>query len=241
MFSYYHECYKGTQAYNDATAMPVILENGRKVFGPPHKYCGPRPSHVCELYVTHIPTQLDELGFLVWLHRIGPVYAFRLMMDTGNTTRGYAFVRFCNEKDALAAIELLKYLYVDGERLGVFRSQGKNRLFVSGIPRQLPLSSLEDGFKLCFPKMQSCTAYPPLKSVTKTYTSFNDDQNRGFAFIEFEDHETALAAKKRLTPGRVRMWGVDLKIQWAKPKEELQDTVASKVRSTLIAVMYPTN
>lgn len=228
MFSQYHECYKGTAAYKDATAMPVILENGRKVFGPPHNYSGPRPTHVCELYVTRIPAQLDELGFLVWLHRIGQVYAFRLMMDTGSTTRGYAFVRFCSEREALAAFELLKYLFVDGERLSVFRSQGKNRLFVSNIPRQLPLSSLEDGFKLCFPNMLSCTAYPAVKY--KSFPGREHEENRGFAFIEFEDHEMALAAKKRLNTGRIGMWGADLKIQWAKPKEEMQVAIGLKVR-----------
>ncbi|KAM7349992.1 uncharacterized protein ACRADG_008697 [Cochliomyia hominivorax] len=226
MFSHFQECYKGSAAYNDATAMPVILENGRKVFGPPHKYQGPRPSHLCELYVTRIPPQLDELGFLIWLHRIGQVYAFRLMMDTGNTTRGYAFVRFCTEKDALAAFELLKYLFVDGERLSVFRSQGKNRLFVSNIPRQLPLACLEDGFRLCFPNMQSCTSYPALKY--KSFPGCEHEENRGFAFIEFEDHEKALAAKKRLNTGRIGMWGADLKIQWAKPKEEMQVAVGIK-------------
>ncbi|KAI8121222.1 APOBEC1 complementation factor [Lucilia cuprina] len=246
MFSYYHECYKGTAAYNDATAMPVILENGRKVFGPPQKFTGPRPSHVCELYVTRIPSQLDELGFLVWLHRIGPVYAFRLMMDTGNTTRGYAFVRFCSEKHALAAFELMKYLFVNGERLSVFRSQGKNRLFVSGIPRQLPLSCLEDGFKLCFPNMQSCTAYPALKN-NKFMVGREHEENRGFAFIEFEDHEVALAAKKRLNTGRIGMWGADLKIQWAKPKEEMQVAIGLKkchegpMRSRLYPHLYQPN
>lgn len=203
--------------------LPVILENGRKVYGPPHNYTDAVPTYQCELYVTRIPQHLDELSFLMWLHRIGRVYEFRLMMDTGSSTRGYAFIRYCTEKDALAAFELLKHLFVGGseDRLGVYRSQGKNRLYISGIPRVIPLHLLQENFKVCFPHMHSCTAYPPLKQFKKIIGR-EKEQNRGFAFIEFKDHEMALEAKKRLTPGRVRMWGVDLKVQWAKPKEELQ-------------------
>ncbi|XP_073835587.1 uncharacterized protein [Musca autumnalis] len=216
--------------------LPVILENGRKVYGPPPNYSHPPPTYQCELYVTRIPTHLDELAFLMWLHRIGRVYEFRLMMDTGSSTRGYAFIRFCSESDALAAFELLKHLFVCGseDRLGVYRSQGKNRLYISGIPRSIPLHILQEQFKLCFPQMHNCTAYPPLRNYNKAKSSSTlnfvggcggvgeKEENRGFAFIEFKDHEMALEAKKRLTPGRVRMWGVDLKVQWAKPKEELQ-------------------
>lgn len=234
MFFHEHESYQGTDAYDAAKAMPVILENGRKVFGPPPNFTEARPTYMCELYVTQIPQQLNEFGFLVWLHRIGPIYEFRLMMDTGNATRGYAFIRFCNEKDASAAYELLKYLFVSGERLKVFRSQGKNRLFISGIPRSIPISCLEDSFKQCFPNMQSCTAYAASKTnnTNKFVVGRKDELNRGFAFIEFDDHELALAAKKKLTPGRIRMWGVDLKVQWAKPKEEMQMSMGFKVSST---------
>ncbi|XP_075155373.1 uncharacterized protein LOC142228749 [Haematobia irritans] len=204
-------------------ALPVILENGRKVYGPPPNYKDPPPTYQCELYVTRIPQQLDELSFLRWLHRIGPVYEFRLMMDSGSSTRGYAFIRYCTESHALAAFELLKHLFVWGseDRLGVYRSQGKNRLYISGIPRVIPLNVLQDNFKMCFPQMNSCTAYPPMKPLRKL-AGRDKEENRGYAFIEFKDHEMALEAKKRLTPGRVRMWGVDLKVQWAKPKEELQ-------------------
>lgn len=74
---------------------------------------------------------------------------------------------------------------------------------------------------MCFPQMESCTAYPPNPNCA-TKSGSAETFNRGFAFIEFYDHENALEAKKKLTPGRMRMWGVDLRVQWAKPKEELQ-------------------
>ncbi|XP_011191134.2 dead end protein homolog 1-like [Zeugodacus cucurbitae] len=196
-----------------AASLPAILENGRKVFGPPVEYVGERPSYICELYVSNLPKSLDEIRFLAWLHRCGIVYEMRVMMQSFSMTRGYAFVRYTQEYEALVAYELLKCLYLEGERVCVYRSQGKNRLFVSNIPKQLPLLSMEEGFKKTFRYIERCVVFPATEAC-----SLRGDINRGFAFIEFYDHESAMEAKKKTTPGRMRMWGNDLKVQWAKPK-----------------------
>lgn len=199
--------------FTKAASLPAILENGRKVFGPPVEYVGERPSYICELYVSNLPKSLDEVRFLAWLHRCGVVYEMRVMMQSFSTTRGYAFVRYMQEYEALVAYELLKCLFLCGERVCVYRSQGKNRLFVSNIPKQLPMSSLEEGFKKTFRDIERCIAFPATETC-----SLRGDLNRGFAFIEFYDHESAMEAKKKTTPGHMRMWGNDLKVQWAKPK-----------------------
>lgn len=195
-----------------AASMPKILENGRKVFGPPANWKGPRPSYLCEIFVTKVPENLDEVCFLIWLHRFGTVYEFRLMMDSGNSNRGYAFVRYSKLSEAMAAFEVLGYHFEGGMRMGVFRSQGKNRLYINNIPKALPVGAIKEGFKKIFPKLQDIMSYD-MKNV-------NGEQNRGYAFIQFYNHEEALEAKKRTTPGRVRMWNSDLKVQWAKPKHE---------------------
>uniref|UniRef100_A0A1A9W6D2 RRM domain-containing protein n=1 Tax=Glossina brevipalpis TaxID=37001 RepID=A0A1A9W6D2_9MUSC len=218
----YSEYYKGSAAYRAATSMPIILENGRKVFGPRRVANEvPPPTHKCELFVARIPPQFDELSFLVWLHRIGQVYEFRLMMNAYNESRGYAYIRFTTEDEALAALEMLKYRYITGERLLVSPSEGKSRLFLSGIPKNIPISTLEESFKMYFPNMHTVAAYPPTgkELLEKGHEKV---RNRGFVFIEFADHENALEAKKRLTPGTLLMLGAELKVQWAKPKEELR-------------------
>uniref|UniRef100_A0A1B0BIV3 RRM domain-containing protein n=1 Tax=Glossina palpalis gambiensis TaxID=67801 RepID=A0A1B0BIV3_9MUSC len=216
---FYCEYYRSSVAYKAAISMPIILQNGRRVFGPRKIANAAIPTHRCELYVARIPSQLDELGFLVWLHRIGQVYEFRLMMNSCISSRGYAYIRFTKEREALAGLEMLKHLFINGERLQVSPSEGKNRLFLSCIPRHIPISLLEESLKLYFPKMHRFAACRPVKEEMQGIGQ-EKVLNRGFAFVEFADHEDALEAKKRFTPCRVRMWGADLKVQWAKPKEE---------------------
>lgn len=225
---FYCEYYRGSVAYKAATSMPIILENGRKVFGPRKIASAAIPSHRCELYVARMPPQLDELGFLVWLHRIGQVYEFRLMMNSCCSSRGFAYIRFTKECEALAGLEMLKYLYISGERLQVSPSEGKNRLFLSCIPRNIPINLLEESLKLYFPKMHRFVAYRPINEELQEKGQ-EKVLNRGFAFAEFANHEDALEAKKRLTPCRVRMWGADLKVQWAKPREEVRVVAQSQL------------
>ncbi|XP_067639935.1 uncharacterized protein [Eurosta solidaginis] len=211
------------ELFEKAKSLPAILENGRKVFGPPLDYVGARPSYKCELYVAKLPKSLDEVRFIAWLFRCGVVYEMRLMMESFDMTRGYAFVRYTQEYEALAAYELLNFVFLNGERLSVYRSQGKNRLYISNIPKQLPLELLESGFKKAFRDMEHCTAH-----ASRADEAAKGELNRGYAFIEFYDHETALEAKKRTTPGRMRMWGNDLKVQWAKPKSIVDNNAGQK-------------
>lgn len=55
-------------------------------------------------------------------------------------------------------------------------------------------------------------------------------KNRGFAFLEYDSHKNASAAKRKLGTGRCRVWNSDLIIDWADPQEEPSDEVMDKVR-----------
>ena len=53
-------------------------------------------------------------------------------------------------------------------------------------------------------------------------------KNRGFAFVEFDSHKNASAAKRRLSNGR-RIWGCEIIVDWADPQEEPDDETMNKV------------
>jgi len=54
-------------------------------------------------------------------------------------------------------------------------------------------------------------------------------KNRGFAFLEYESHKLASAAKRKLSSGRCRVLGCDIIIDWADPQEEPDDDIMEKV------------
>ncbi len=63
------------------------------------------------------------------------------------------------------------------------------------------------------------------------YSSPDDSKkkNRGFAFLEYESHKAASLAKRRLSSGRIRVWGCDIIVDWADPIEEPDSDTMAKV------------
>lgn len=229
MLTFSHYSYENTEIYRKARSLPVLLENGRKVFGPPINYNGPRPTFNSELYISKIPVNLDELSFLVWLYRVGEVYEFRLIRNMSQGSRAYGFIRFTQPEMAMAAGELMRYLLVDGERINVFRSIGRSRLFISGIPKQISMSHLAEDLKSRFPNIQTCIMFPPKKSRLPASNadqhSRSKEEHRGFAIIEFPSHEVALKVKGQLKSYELRMWGVNLKVEWARSKHDVSHNI----------------
>ena len=62
------------------------------------------------------------------------------------------------------------------------------------------------------------------------YSSPDDRRkNRGFCFLEYDSHKSASLAKRRLSTGRVKIFGCDIIVDWADPQEEPDTDTMSKV------------
>uniref|UniRef100_A0A672RMD4 Synaptotagmin binding, cytoplasmic RNA interacting protein, like n=1 Tax=Sinocyclocheilus grahami TaxID=75366 RepID=A0A672RMD4_SINGR len=55
-------------------------------------------------------------------------------------------------------------------------------------------------------------------------------KNRGFCFLEYEDHKTAAQARRRLMSGKVKVWGNVVTVEWADPIEDPDPEVMAKVK-----------
>lgn len=56
-------------------------------------------------------------------------------------------------------------------------------------------------------------------------------KNRGFCFLEYEDHKTAAQARRRLMSGKVKVWGNVVTVEWADPIEDPDPEVMAKVKN----------
>lgn len=62
------------------------------------------------------------------------------------------------------------------------------------------------------------------------YTQPDDKKkNRGFCFLEYEDHKSAAQARRRLMSGKVKVWGNPVTVEWADPVAEPDPEVMAKV------------
>lgn len=95
-----------------------------------------------------------------------------------------------------------------------------------------------------------CLGFPPLlPSPTPTTEGLNDvilyhqpddkKKNRGFCFLEYEDHKTAAQARRRLMSGKVKVWGNVVTVEWADPIEDPDPEVMAKVVDRLRPLRFP--
>lgn len=99
-----------------------------------------------------------------------------------------------------------------------------------------------DGFdlpktSLSFPGNNLPSSIPTegLNDVILYHQPDDKKKNRGFCFLEYEDHKTAAQARRRLMSGKVKVWGNVVTVEWADPIEDPDPEVMAKVCCFLLA------
>lgn len=202
----------------------MIQKNGRRICTI-ENWFGPVPDSSCELYVSSIPRNFVEDTVIKMFQRFGQIYEVRFMLDFNKTSRGYCYIKYADQISALRAKEVMNHFNSQQfKSLKVNFSYDKCRLFIGNIPKDITEQEVENELRHTFPKMKGI--------LLRNRIECGDYKNRGFAFIDFGNHEDALEVKKLTTPGRIRKWGRDLRVVWANP-ECIVDPEVSKNNKTL--------
>ncbi|XP_011808892.1 PREDICTED: heterogeneous nuclear ribonucleoprotein Q isoform X1 [Mandrillus leucophaeus] len=205
-----------------------VTTGQRKYGGPPPDsvYSGQQPSVGTEIFVGKIPRDLFEDELVPLFEKAGPIWDLRLMMDplTG-LNRGYAFVTFCTKEAAQEAVKLYNNHEIrSGKHIGVCISVANNRLFVGSIPKSKTKEQILEEFSKVTGLAEGLT------DVILYHQPDDKKKNRGFCFLEYEDHKTAAQARRRLMSGKVKVWGNVGTVEWADPIEDPDPEVMAKVK-----------
>lgn len=204
------------------TGFNIVQENGQRKFGPPPTWKGPPPSRGCEIFIGKIPRDCFEDELVPVFQTIGDIYEFRLMMDFSGRNRGYAFLMYTRKQDARKAVaELDNYEIRKGRMLGVCVSIDNCRLFVGGLPKTKQKKEILQVMKITTDSVVDVIVYPNAHDKSK---------NRGFAFVEYENHRAAAIARRKLIPGRILFWGQQIAVDWAEPEPEIEQEIMDTVK-----------
>ncbi|XP_077364254.1 heterogeneous nuclear ribonucleoprotein R-like isoform X2 [Festucalex cinctus] len=214
------------KALLEQTGYTLDVTTGQRKYGgpPPTKvFKGLQPGIGTEVFVGKIPRDLYEDELVPLFESAGPIWDLRLMMDPlSGQNRGYAFITFCNKDDAQKAVKLCdNYEIRPGKYLGVCVSVANNRLFVGSIPKNKTRESILEDFGKVTEGLQEVILYHQPDDKRK---------NRGFCFLEYEDHKSAAQARRRLMSGKVKVWGNPVTVEWADPVAEPDPEVMAKVK-----------
>ncbi|XP_024858249.1 heterogeneous nuclear ribonucleoprotein Q isoform X2 [Kryptolebias marmoratus] len=202
-----------------------VTTGQRKYGGPPPQsvFSGPQPTVGTEIFVGKIPRDLFEDELVPLFEKAGPIWDLRLMMDPlSSLNRGYAFVTFCTKESAQEAVKLYNnYKIRPGKHIGVCISVANNRLFVGSIPKNKTKEQIVEEF---------AKVTEGLSDVILYLQPDDKKKNRGFCFLEYEDHKTAAQARRRLMSGKVKVWNSLVTVEWADPIEDPDPEVMAKVK-----------
>ncbi|CAL8372842.1 unnamed protein product [Boreogadus saida] len=214
------------KALLDRTGYTLDVTTGQRKYGgppPPQVFTGCQPGVGTEVFVGKIPRDLYEDELVPLFETAGPIWDLRLMMDPlSGQNRGYAFITYCNKDDAQEAVKLCdNYEIRPGKYLGVCISVANNRLFVGSIPKNKTRESILEDFGKVTEGLQEVILY---------HQPDDKKKNRGFCFLEYEDHKSAAQARRRLMSGKVKVWGNPVTVEWADPVAEPDPDIMAKVK-----------
>lgn len=82
-----------------------------------------------------------------------------------------------------------------------------------------------------------CVPTEGLQEVILYHQPDDKKKNRGFCFLEYEDHKSAAQARRRLMSGKVKVWGNPVTVEWADPVAEPDPEVMAKVCQSVRVIL----
>lgn len=179
------------------------------------------PGDECEIFISNIPINIREGELIPLFERFGTIWELRLLMSQRNLNQnaGFAFVRFMTSDAASEATQKFdKYEILPGKYLSIRLSRPNLSLFVGNIHRGLTRDQIHE-------KMSR-----QAKGLVRTFVKnsfYEETKNCGFCFLEYENHQAAVNARRLLSNGSV--WGRHLFVDWAQRRvRSNNDTQESK-------------
>merc|ERR1719319_1616009 len=102
-----------------------------------------------------------------------------------------------------------------GQRLSVIKSVDNRRLWINGIPKNRSGEEFKEELGLMTEGISNVILYP---SQTEA------NRSRSYMFVEYESHRAAALTRRKLVPGKVFLFGVEVgQVDWAEPEPEVDE------------------
>ncbi|KAM9980214.1 hypothetical protein ACTFIZ_006466 [Dictyostelium cf. discoideum] len=163
------------------------------------------------------------------------VLEIRLMKDklTGES-KGFGFVLFNDRSMCRNVIDKLNGKSIKGKIIEVKQSENKRKLFIGNLPKDL---SKEQFISIFNEKTEG------IESIDFLMSPDQPNKNRGFAFIEYQDHYLADTARRILTASTVKLgdYITTLTVNWSDPDPTTLDPQNDPLENKEIKAIYIRN
>jgi RNA recognition motif-containing protein len=142
---------------------------------------------------------------------------------------------YTNPEDAAKAVNVLdNYEISNRKKIGVVMSKDNCRLFVGKIPKYVTREQILEEIS----NETEGVVNVIVKATVPSPDNPHPDTN--FAFVEYETHHAAAMARRILLPTKIKLFGVDVTVDWAQPEEEANGDVMSRVTNLYVRSIQET-
>lgn len=155
-----------------------------------------RRSGVGNVFIKNLDKKIDNKAMYDTFSAFGNILSCKVAQDASGDSKGYGFVHFETEEAAVQAIEKVNGMLLNFKKVFVGRfvprkERGielgeKAKKFTNVYIKNFNENLTEDDLKAMFEKFGKVTSLKLMKT--------DDEKNKGFGFVSFEDAETAEAA-----------------------------------------------
>lgn len=143
------------------------------------------------LFISHLPQNLDNKALIDIFSVFGPILSSKIVYDENQKSRGYGYVHFSNEEDAIKAISRLNGATIEDHEIKVEK-------FCSKVDRPTPdvwTNLYVKQFPLTWKKEDLEKLFAPYGTVQSVYIETDETgASKGHGYVNFETNESAKKA-----------------------------------------------
>merc|ERR1712038_2008306 len=188
-----------------------------------------RRSGVGNVFIKNLDKTIDNKAMYDTFSAFGNILSCKVAQDASGDSKGYGFVHFETEEAALKAIDKVNGMLLNDKKVFVGRFVPrkereielgeKAKRFTNVYVKNFNEAMTEDDLSKMFEKFGKITSL-------KLMRSDEDEKNKGFGFVSFEDAETAESACAELNGTEVN--GKTIYVGRAQKKAERQMELKKK-------------
>merc|ERR1719384_26959 len=197
-----------------------------------------RRSGVGNVFIKNLDKTIDNKAMYDTFSAFGNILSCKVAQDASGDSKGYGFVHFETEEAALQAIDKVNGMLLNDKKVFVGRfvprkereielGEKSNR-FTNVYVKNFNEAMTEEDLQKIFEKFGKITSLKLMKSD-------DDEKNKGFGFVSFDDAETAEAACAELNGTEVQ--GKTIYVGRAQKKAERQMELKKKFEQMKIERM----
>merc|ERR1719266_1502260 len=197
-----------------------------------------RRSGVGNVFIKNLDKTIDNKAMYDTFSAFGNILSCKVAQDASGDSKGYGFVHFETEEAALQAIDKVDGMLLNDKKVFVGRFVPrkereielgeKAKRFTNVYVKNFNEAMTEEDLQKMFEKFGKITSLKLMKSD-------DDEKNKGFGFVSFDDAETAEAACAELNGTEVQ--GKTIYVGRAQKKAERQMELKKKFEQMKIERM----